>query len=118
MLEEKSGIDKPVLAAGIDETKDVILFICALANAIKKSMDDGEVTLGDAMHFTPILMKIFPALNAIKLVPSELNDLQPEEKEQLINLIKDELDFNTDVEEVIDEALDIVWSIKNLIEKL
>ena len=116
-LNEVKEAPKPAIPAGIEETKDVVIFLASLANAIKKSLDDGEVTWTDAMNFVGLVTKVFPAITGIGQVPIELDDLEDDEKEILIALVKDELDFSDNVEEIIEECFLIADDIRNLIEK-
>lgn len=114
-MEKVKMPSKPRIPYGIEETIDVVEFLTSSANAVQEAMsDDGKITLKDYPKFFTPVTKIFPALTGIGQVPKELGDLQPEEKEQLVELIKNELGLSGDVEAIVAKALDIAYEIKQL----
>ena len=56
-------------------------------------------------------------MTGISQVPYELNDLTEDEKRELVGLVRNELDFTDNVEEIIGMCLLIADDIKKLIEK-
>ena len=102
---------------GITETKDVVVFLCKSTNAVVESLkDDGKVTIGDFPKFGGVAMSVFPAFSGINEVPKELAELSEDEVTELVTLVKDELELDENVEEVIAKALTIASEIKDLID--
>ncbi|OQY70802.1 MAG: hypothetical protein B6D44_15210 [Ignavibacteriales bacterium UTCHB2] len=102
---------------GIEETKDVVVFLCKTTNAVLDSLkDDGKITIGDFPKFGGVAMALFPAFSGINEVPKELAELSEDEVTELIALVKDELELDGNVEEVIAKALTIASEIKDLID--
>lgn len=102
---------------GIEETKDVVKFLCKSTNAVVESLkDDGKITIGDFPKFGGVAMSLFPAFSGINEVPNELAELSEDEVTELIALVKNELDLDGNVEEVISKALKIAVDIKDLID--
>jgi len=102
---------------GIEETKDVVKFLCKATNAVIESLkDDGKITIGDFPKFGGVAMSIFPAFSGINEVPKELAELSEDEVTELITLVKDELQLDENVEEVISKALNVAAEIKDLVD--
>lgn len=101
----------------INETKDVVVLLCTVANASVEALaDDGKITITDMFKFGGAATALFPALSGISAVPAELADLDPIEKEELIALVKEELALEENVEAVVEKALQIAGQIKELID--
>lgn len=101
----------------INETKDVVVLLCTVANASVESLkDDGKITITDMFKFGGAATALFPALSGIGAVPAELADLDPIEKDELIALVKEELELEANVEAVVEKALSIAGQIKELID--
>lgn len=102
---------------GIEETKDVVKFLCKATNAVLDSLkDDGKITIGDFPKFGGAAMAMFPAFSGINEVPKELVELSEDEVTELVALVKDELELDENVEQVISKALIIASEIKDLID--
>ncbi|QKJ99927.1 MAG: hypothetical protein HND40_10330 [Ignavibacteriota bacterium] len=102
---------------GIEETKDVVKFLCKATNAVIESLkDDGKITVGDFPKFGGVAMSLFPAFSGINEVPKELAELSEDEVTELITLVKDELQLDENVEEVISKALNVAAEIKDLVD--
>lgn len=109
--------DKPGLEFGTDETKDVVLFGCSLANAVIAALKDGKIAITDFPDFLPPIMKIPAALSGIGKVPQELNDLSQIEKDELIQLVKDNLQVDdAKAELVIEKSINTLYSIYDLVK--
>ena len=101
----------------INETKDVVIFLCKVSNAANESFaDDGKITVSDLFKFSGAAIALFPAISGISAVPAELADLDPIEKDELIALVKEELNLDANVEAVVEKALLIAAEIKGLID--
>ena len=104
-------------ALNITETKDVVILLAKVANASVESLaDDGKITVADVFKFGGAATALFPAIAGISQVPAELADLDPIEKDELIALVKQELNLEENVELVVEKALTIAAEIKELID--
>lgn len=102
---------------GIAETKDAVLFLTKVANASVEALkDDGKITISDVFKFGGAATALFPALAGISQVPKELADLDADEKDELITLVKEELELEENIESVVEKALQIAGQIKELID--
>jgi len=95
----------------IDDTKDVVVAIAAFANAINSALEDGKITI----TLTPAI-KLPAAVTGIANVPAELDELDDTEKNELLALVQDELDFDANTEEIVTRALIIITDIKSLVD--
>ncbi len=57
---------------GAPETTDVIDFLEAVKGAVVKAAADKELTLGDALYFTPTVVPGVKALRGADKIPAEL----------------------------------------------
>ncbi len=101
---------------GIEETKDVVLAVTAFANAVSSALEDDKISLGDLPLLIGVATKLPSAISGISEVPKELNELDEAEKNELLVLVQEELDFQGDVEEVVTKALIIISDIKDLVD--
>jgi hypothetical protein len=102
---------------GIEETKDVVKAICGLGNAIAASLaDDGKITFSDYPKFIGPLISLPAAISGIGEVPKELKDLTEEEKQELIDLVRSELNVGERAEEVTIRILNIIYEIKQFVD--
>lgn len=101
---------------GVKDTKEVVVFMAALANAIDLAGQDGKFDIGDAALLMGPLMKAGPALSDIKNVKLELADLSEEEKKELLELSAQELSLsNEKVEKVVMSSLKILGEVQTII---
>jgi len=109
--------EKPGLSFGIEETQEVVDFGISLANAVIKSLADGKVGFSDIPNFVSPVFKLPKALSGIDKVPYELNDIQPEELEQLKSFVKANLDVADEkAKEIIDNSLLVLYDIHTLVK--
>jgi len=101
---------------GIEQTADCVVAIASLSNAISAALEDGKINISDLPLLLSPAMKMPAAFSGISEVPKELNELDPEEKNQLLVLVSEELDFPEDIEEVVTKALIIISDIKDLVD--
>jgi hypothetical protein len=105
--------------AGVKEISEVVKFVCSLANAIGEAAKDGEISLSDAAHIVPLLYKLPSAVEGIAEIADEAKDLSQDEVDELVKMIKDELDLPQEkVESGIEDALSIAVQIYALVIKL
>lgn len=74
---------------GIEETADVVTFICEVINAVKLSLaDDGKITVGDYLKFVQPVSSLPNALTNISQVPFEvMDDITDAEWDRLANIV-------------------------------
>ena len=104
---------------GIVQLKDAVITVCKFTTAIVDSIaDDGKITLGDFPKFINPVISLPAAISGIGEVPAELADLTEEEKTELVQLVKDELELGDNAEAVIEKALTILYELKALLDML
>jgi len=111
--------------ADIKETKEMIKFVCAIANGAGNALEDGEVGWEDAMFIMDGLLSAPAAFDGADNIPAELADLSEAEVDELIECINEELDLPQDeIEGVLEDMLavgvelfDLILRIKGLLEK-
>ena len=87
---------------GIQETKELLLFVFSLAEAIKKSNADGDFNWRDGLNFIEPLKKWGPAIDNIEDIIPEVADLEAEEWNELITFVSEQWDLdNSDSEDDI-----------------
>lgn len=118
-LSKLNKMEKIVMGSiGIKETADVVVAIIAFVNAGSEALEDGKITISDLPLILNPAMKLPAMFAGIGQVPAELNELDDVEKNELLVLVKEELDFSDDVEDIVIKALIIIGDIKNLIDML
>lgn len=96
--------------SGIKEISEVVKFVCAVANAIG---------VGDAAHLVPLLYKLPSAVDGIGEIPDEMKDLSQDEIDEIVKMVKDELDLPQDkIEMAIEESIAIAVQLYALVVKL
>lgn len=104
------------VVATMEDTKDVVMFVIKLGQAIEKSLkNDGEISFKDAPNFFKVLTKAIPAIEGVKNVPMEIADMTPEKVEELKAFVKAELDLEDDKAEIfIEDSFGVVLKIWNI----
>jgi len=101
------------------ELKDVLSFMCSLANAIGEASDDGKISRGEALGMLPLLYNIPSVIDGISEIPSEVSELGQEDVEELAQMVKDELNLPQDkIEEAIEDGIDLCLRLYALAQKL
>ncbi len=101
------------------ETKELVHFVVALANAVDKTLEDKKVSYADLPHFINAFMKAPEAFAGVDKVKSEWDSGSPELRQLLVNEIKQELDLKNDkTEEVIEGSIKIVLEIFEIVKKV
>jgi hypothetical protein len=101
------------------ELKEVLLFLCALANTIGEVSEDGKVSKVEALALLPLLYKVPSAIDGIREIPDEIADLSQEDIEELAKMVKDELDLpQKKIEIAIEDGIDICLRLYALAQKL
>jgi len=87
--------------AGIIETKEALMFGVGLAMAIDEATQDG-FQWTDVFSLIPPLTKLPSAIDGADQIPAELDDMDEEERAELVQAIE-ELDFASEHSEAIAE---------------
>lgn len=105
--------------AKLKETKELLGFVCALANSIGKIGENGKPALRDIMHLVPLIHKIPTAMDGIADIPQEVKAMSEADLAELVQSIKDDLDLPQDkVEAAIEDSLDVAVKLYALAQKL
>lgn len=104
---------------GINETNDVLKFLCDAGAAISAALaDDGKITFSDAPKFFKPAGSVIKAISGIDKVPAELADkITDEEKEILKKTVIESGVLEGDAEAAVTEGLDLAVALKNYIFK-
>ena len=102
---------------GIKETKDVMLFGVSLAMAIDESTQDG-FQWTDILNMVPPMTKLPAALDGITDVPEEIENMDEDERAELVEAIK-KMEFASEgSEQIAEQALRVGVEIGALILKI
>lgn len=82
--------------ANIQETKELVKWVCTLANAIGVSMKDGKISIGDLYNFMGVLSGASTAFAGADKIPEELLDLTDAEKAEVLALVEKEFQIPND----------------------
>jgi hypothetical protein len=77
------------ISLGIQETKDVLAVMKAMADGISKSIADGKVDLIDLKNFAQVVLSLKKGFEGINQVGEELRDLDTNEVGELITELID-----------------------------
>jgi hypothetical protein len=101
------------------ELKDVLSFLCALANTIAEVSEDGKLSKTEALSLLPLLYKVPSAIEGIGEIPDEIADFSQEDIEELAQFVKDELNLPQDkIEIAIEDGIDLCLRLYALAQKL
>lgn len=104
---------------GIDETKDLLAFAIATAEAVIASVADGRIGFEDAFRMIAPLQRAQAALVGSTSIPAELAELDAEEVVALKTYVLAEFDIANDrVEGIIEDALMIGLAFARLFSKV
>lgn len=105
--------------AKLKETKELVSFVCALANSLGKIGENGKPALRDVMHLVPLMYKIPTAIDGVDDIPQEVKAMSEADLAELVQSIKDELDLPQDkIEAAIEDGLDVAVKLYALAKKL
>ena len=100
---------------GIENLKKAVKFGIDLSKQIEVSGQDG-FDWKDSFSFFDELMQIPGIIASGDKIKAEFNDLQPEEKTELLNYFKTEFDLADDkLETIIESSLELVLQILTVI---
>lgn len=112
----KIKMEEVHMTYGIKELTDVIVFLAKLSSTIKASLDDdGKITLGDAFKFTGLVFPLVDAITNIQDVPKEFLDMTPQEREAVLDAVRQHLDIASNDKEAVESALKVVFELFNFL---
>ena len=101
---------------GTTQLTDVMVFLAKFASTAKAAVDDdGKITIGDAAKFVGLIFPLIEAVTQIQEVPKEIADLDPIEKDELLAVIKSNLELYENDELAIESALRVVFELFNFL---
>ena len=106
---------------GIDNLKVAIVAVINLAERIEtKFADDGKISLAEALSVgAGSFGDVVRVVKSGKLIKAEFTDLDDEEKAELFELIKSELDLENDkIENIVEKAIEFLLTLDVLISSL
>lgn len=116
-LNEVPLVEKPGVAFGVEQTKDVLDFSIALTNSIIAALKDGKITVADIPVFFAPLIKLPAALSGLDQVPYELNDLTTAELDELKEFVQTKLDVTDEKAKlIINKSISLLYEIYDLIK--
>jgi len=105
----------------VQETRDLIVLVARIGNGISASLEDGKVTIEDALSFGPAISALPAAIVGIKDVIVEVHNATDEEKELLVDTFAAEFSIsNAKAEEAIEHTLAVIvefWKILKAFKK-
>lgn len=96
------------MARDIKNLMECTALALAFVRAVKDSLADGKLSVGDLWNLRGVVTKIQPALDNIAAVPAELKDMDAVENEQWRVYVRGELEtmgVSDKVEEMTDWVL-------------
>lgn len=94
------------------ETKDVLILIARLGNAISKSMEDGQIGISDMMAFGPVAAAVPAAIAKCSDIPAEIKNATDADKEDLLDAFCKEFSISSAAAEaMVEKSLDVLVSI-------
>ena len=101
----------------IKETKDVVVLVARVANGVSKAMEDGKITLLDAVSFGPAAMAFLPAIAGCSAIPTEIMSATEADKEELLETFCAEFKISSAAAEaMVEQTLAVVvgfWKLFN-----
>jgi hypothetical protein len=92
----------------IDKLKLLLSFCVKFTNGLVKRLEDGKLTLLEGITMAPIMASVPELFNARKEILEELKGLDPEEVDELIKQVGEELELESKKANAIVQA-SIKW---------
>jgi hypothetical protein len=100
---------------GTKETQEILKFAIVLANAVGKSVEDGEISFFDLKNFLGVFDTAGAAFENFSGAIEELKDLDREELDTLLDQIKEDFDLdNDDLEKKIEAGFDVLGQMYDI----
>jgi len=104
---------------GTKETKEMLLFLLGLGNALGRSLEDGKITIGDLTNLASPILDSAEAFAGSNEIPAELADLDFEEREDLLKYAKETFSVpQACCEDIIESAFDVFAEVYALVQKI
>jgi hypothetical protein len=101
----------------LKETTDLVILVARLANGVSKSLEDGKISMGDALNFVPALVAIPSAIANCSEIPTELMNATPEDKDELLDSFKREFSIdNASAEAMIEKVIEFIVAFWKLLK--
>ena len=102
---------------GVKETKEMLMFIIAMAEAVDKSDADGKFSLEDAGHLIAALPMAMAAFSGVSAMPKELADMDAVERAELVKMIDVELQLgHAKTEMAVKKGIGVMMELYGLYE--
>jgi hypothetical protein len=99
------------------ETKDVVILVAKIGNAIGKSLEDKKFDWEDLVAFGPVLAAFPAALAKCSDIPAELAAANDADREELANAFCTEFNIPQAAAEVaVEKAIQVAVAVWNLIK--
>lgn len=104
---------------GITESSELLRFLGSFVGTTDRVLADGKVSIPELIQYYETITNIRPAVEGIKAVPSELADLDDEEREYLTTVLAESLDLRNDqAEDLVEDGFDLVLRLGAYIKRV
>jgi hypothetical protein len=104
---------------GIESLKALLKFLITAGEAVDVSAADDKWSLGDYKNFLSVIPTVGPAIKHVSEVGDELKDLDDDEKRELADFIKAELELvDKELEHSVEKYIDIAVEAADTIQKV
>lgn len=105
--ENKNDFENSDGPLGIDNLKQMISFMVSMANAVGRSLEDGDLSVWDVRHLWDPMTLAIPAFKNAKSALQEFDDMSDDEKQLIYDHIEEEFDLDYDyVESYVQKGLE------------
>lgn len=100
----------------INELKDLASFVCAVGDAVGKSMADGKVDASDLANLVPAILAAPKAFMGLGMVADEYFNLDEAAKAELFTLVQTQLDIpQKSVESIVEMIIKIALDFNTVV---
>ena len=93
----------------IKETKDVVVFVARFATDCSKALEDGKLSIADAVFFGPAIAAFPAALAGIGGVVAEVQSATDADKEELVDTFCAEFSVSSAVAEMmVEKTIEVI----------
>lgn len=96
---------------GVEALQECIISVVKVGNKLNEILDDGKVSLFESVSLVPALIPLKESISNGKKIKQEFIDMSEVERDQLILVVKGELDLSGEAKEWVDWALDVLDTI-------
>lgn len=95
---------------GIEKLQRAVKAVIGLGMTVTNSLEDSKITGGEWVKISFDGIKLASALKDFGQIKDEVKDLDASEKDQIVELVKQEFDIPNDVAEaMVEEAFEILF---------